>query len=150
MKIFDFWQKWLFIVSLIMLVFGLNLALFYGTPLFGWLRWGVNMAFWPDPGQLTPAMLAFQNWTIGLMGIVMACWGLTVAFIAHYPFHRREYWSWLCLVCGVALWFGMDESLTLYYQVYFNALFNLGFLLLLVLPLVVTRRYFLSPAQSGS
>jgi hypothetical protein len=145
MNKFDFWQKWLFVVSIFMLVFGLGLALFYGTPLFGWLRDGVNVAFWPDLAQINPAVLAFQNWTVGLMGIVMACWGLTVAFITCYPFRRREYWSWLCLACGVGLWFVMDEGLTLYYQVYFNAVFNLGFLLMLVLPLAFTRRYFSKP-----
>jgi hypothetical protein len=149
MNTINFWQKWLFAVSLIMVVFGLSLALFYGTPLFDWLRFGVNSAFWSNEGQLSPAIQAFQCWTVGLMGIVMACWGLTVAFISYYPFRRLEYWSWLCLACGVGLWFVMDESLTLFYQVYFNALFNLGFLLLLVLPLAFTRSHFLKVNRSN-
>ena len=141
MKSFNFWQKWLFVTSIIMLVFGVALALANGSPLFGWLMGGINAAFWTDAAP-TPVMLAYQLWVVGLLGTVMACWGLTVAFIAWYPFRRLERWSWTCLAAGVGLWFVLDESLSLFYRVYFNAIFNLGFLVMLVLPLIFTMSAF--------
>jgi hypothetical protein len=142
MNSFDFWQKWLFTAGIIMVVFGVALALGYGSPLFGWLMSGINSTFWANAAQMTPAMLAYQLWMVGLLGTVMACWGLTVAFIAFYPFRRMENWAWTCLASGVGLWFVLDESLSLFYRVYFNAIFNLGFLLMLVLPLVFTMGFF--------
>ena len=144
---FPFWQKWLLAVSIIMLGFGILLALLNGTFLFDWMNNGINPPFWQDAGLITPAIHAYQQWTIGLLGTVMACWGLTVAFIAHYPFRRLENWAWFCVALGVGLWFVMDESLSLFYRVYFNALFNLVFLAMLVLPLAFSRRHFTTQAR---
>jgi hypothetical protein len=142
MNNFNFWQKWLFFVCLIMITLGIILALFYGTPLFAGLQSLINLSFWVDPAAITPAILANQSFLVGLMGALMASWGMSAAFIARYPFSRQENWSRTCLVLSVGLWFVMDESISLYYHVYANAIGNLGFLVLLALPLVFTWNSF--------
>ena len=43
---------------------------------------------------------------------------------------------------GILVWFVLDTSLSIYYKVYFNAAFNTVLLILAMLPVVLTRRYF--------
>jgi hypothetical protein len=142
MDTFNFWRKWLFGATIIMVVFGVALALLNGTFIFSWMNDGINPPFWSDSSSITPAIRNYQQFTTGLLGTLMTCWGLTVMFIAQYSFRRQESWAWTGLVFSVGLWFLMDTSISLYYRVYFNALSNLGFLVLLALPLFFTRKHF--------
>jgi len=43
---FSLWQRWLFAVGLIMSAFGVLLALFNATPLFGLFDQQINPVFW--------------------------------------------------------------------------------------------------------
>jgi hypothetical protein len=70
----------------------------------------------------------------------MASWGIFVAFIAHYSFRRKERWAWVCLLVGLLVWFFVDTLITLKFRVFFNAIFNTGLLVLVLLPLVFTRK----------
>jgi hypothetical protein len=64
------------------------------------------------------------------------------AFVAFYPFKNGEKWAWNSLVAALLVWFVVDETLSLYHAVYFNAAFNLGLLLAIALPLLFTRKHF--------
>ena len=68
--------------------------------------------------------------------------GGVIAFIAHYPFSKRERWSWNSLVFGLGVWFVLDTSLSIVYKVYFNVAFNTALLILTGLPVLVTRKEF--------
>ncbi len=59
---------------------------------------------------------------------------------ARYPFRRRERWAWNGLLVGLLVWFLVDTLITLKYQVYFNVIFNVGLLVLILVPLVLTRK----------
>jgi cytochrome c biogenesis protein CcdA len=139
---FDFWQKWLVVVSLIVIVFGLMLAFLYDTPVFEWMDDLTTPAFWDHSSDITPAMRDYQQWTIGVMGAVMAGWGVQMLFVARYPFKKRERWAWTSIALALVTWFLVDESISLYYGVYFNAVFNLGLLVALAVPLWFTRSDF--------
>ena len=68
--------------------------------------------------------------------------GITLAYIARYPFGRKERWAWNGLVFGLLVWFVLDTALSIFYRVYFNAAFNTALLILTGLPLVFTRKEF--------
>ena len=138
MSTYHFWQKWLFVCGIVMFVFGVLLALLYGTPVLDWLRIGINGAFWPGEAKMPPSVQPYQFWLIGLLGAAMAGWGTTISFIAFFPFQKKEKWAWFCLLSGVLAWFVIDESLSIYFHVFYNAIFNLGFLSMVLLPILFT------------
>ena len=143
MKRFLFWQRWLFVFSLIVIVFGLGMALLNRTPLFTIFDSQVNPAFWRnDP--LPMGVNEFLGWAYGLLGATMAGWGVFLAFVAHFPFRNRERWAWNALLLGLLLWYLTDTSISLYFGVVFNAIFNTVIFILAALPLFFTRQEFLS------
>jgi hypothetical protein len=142
---FEFWQRWLFAVSLLIVVFGLVLAAGSGTALMDPLNRLVDPVFWG--GQpVPPPAAAFRGWTYAVMGAAMAGWGVFLAFVAHVPFRRRERWAWNCFVVGILAWYIPDTGSSLLAGVVFNAAVNTALLALLALPLIFTRRAFLSAA----
>ena len=141
MKTFYFWQRWLFVFSLIVVIFGMGMALLNRTSLFAIFDSQVNPAFW-KANPLPPGVDQFQGWIYGVMGATMAGWGIFLAFIAHYPFQKRERWAWNALLLGLSLWYVTDTAISLYFGVVFNAIFNTVIFILAMLPLLFTRREF--------
>jgi len=141
---FLLWQRWLFIVSLIMSVFGVLLALFNATPLFALFDRQINPVFW-GAVDIPAGAREFKQWVYGVLGATLAGWGVFVAFIAHYPFQQREKWAWNCLVTGVLVWFVIDTAISLNFKVYFNAAFNTVLFAAVLLPLGFSRKHFVQP-----
>ena len=139
---FFFWRKWLFVVSIIFVVFGLALAFFNQSPFFDFLfNNQINPTFWGSSSVPHDAEL-FQQWVYGVLRAMLSGWGIFMAFIAYYPFRAKEKWSWNCIALGVAVWFIVDTAISLYFKVGFNALFNTLFLISIGLPLLFTRKQF--------
>ncbi len=138
---FSFWRRWLVAASLAVSVFGLCMALFNGTPLFAPFGRQVDPVFW-GASPVDDAARQFQQWVYGAWGATVAGWGIVLAFVAHYPFARKERWSWNALFWGLLVWFALDTSISIFHRVYFNAVFNTILLALAALPMVLTRREF--------
>ncbi len=138
---FAFWQKWLFVVSVFISIFGVLMAFLNGTPIFELFNRQIDPAFW-GTNPVEANARAFQQWVYGVWGATIAGWGIFFAFIAHYPFRHKEKWAWNCLAAGLMVWFVLDTSLSIYYRVYFNAVFNTLLLILVALPLLGTRNGF--------
>jgi hypothetical protein len=149
MNRFSFWQTWLWVLSVVIAMLGVALALWGGTPLFDWMNNLINPIFW---GTQLPGVeaSAFRQWMYAVLGAVMAGWGIFLAFIARYPFARRERWAWDCTIIGLLVWFLIDTSASLYFKVYFNVIGNTGLLVLALLPLIFTRKQFARPASDGA
>ncbi len=145
---FSFWQKWLFVVGLLLAIFGLALAFFNQTPLFDLLfNNQINPAFWPAEDGAEQTVM-FQRWIYGVLGATVSGWGIFIAFIAHHPFRRREGWAWNCLALGIIVWYVADTAISLYFKVWFNAAFNTVLLVSALLPLFFTRAHFTRQNQA--
>jgi hypothetical protein len=147
MKGFQFWQRWLFVVGLVVALFGGAMALLNGTALFDVFNRQIDPVFWAAE-TMPGAARSFRSWLYGAWGATVAGWGVLIVFIARYPFKRRELWSWNCLVVGLVVWYVLDTGISLYFKVYFNALFNTVLLALVTLPLGATRSQFSPNAAS--
>ena len=148
MSSFNFWQKWLFAVSSIMAALGLFIALFNRSQIFDCVfNNQINPTFWIE-NAVVPGIIDFQSWIYGVLGATVTGWGILMAFIAKYPFKEKQKWSWNCLALATILWFVVDTSISIYFRVYFNAVFNTILFLAITLPLLFTRRYFI-PAARG-
>lgn len=142
MKKFSFWYQWLFVVGLLLVVFGVALALFNQTPIFDFLfNNQIDPVFWVD-GQALPEMSRFQQWVYGVLGATIAGWGICVAFLARNPFQNKEFWAWNAIALGITVWFVIDTALSLCFQVVFNLAFNTVLFIVFWLPLAFTRGYF--------
>lgn len=142
MKAFSFWNWWLLAVSSLLTLFGLALAFFNQAPIFDSLfNNQINAVFWP-PTEVTPEIATFQQWAYGVLGATVAGWGIVVAFVARYPFLKRERWAWNALAMGTTLWFITDTSISLYFRVGFNAAINTLVFILVWVPLLFTRKDF--------
>lgn len=142
MKALNFWQRWLFMLGVIMVVFGLLLAFFNQTALFDWLfNNQINPVFWGS-AAVPDLVRGFQRWIYGVLGATLAGWGVFLAFLAHYPFARKERWAWNCIAVGLLVWFVSDTIISLAFGVNFNALFNLALFVAGMLPLIFTWRGF--------
>jgi hypothetical protein len=79
MKNFNFWQRWLLVVSWIIVLFGLAMALLNATPIFDFMNDRVNPVFWGDGPvphasaifmQCKVAFNAALNTTLFIMGML--------------------------------------------------------------------------------
>ncbi len=142
MKNFYFWQKWLLFVAIYLVLFGLVLAFWGQSPLLDFVfNKQIDPVFWPE-GDAPGNAAVFQAWVYGVLGTTVTGWGIFMAFLAHYPFKAREKWAWNCFAVGIAVWYIADTVVSAYYQVGFNVLFNTTLLVLLGLPLLLTRKDF--------
>jgi hypothetical protein len=141
MRPFTFWQRWLVVLSVVIVAFGLGMVVLNGTPLFDLLNRQVDPVFWGNE-PLPAAMLTFRGWVYGVLGATMAGWGVFFGFLAQVPFQRQERWAWNCLALGMLVWYVPDTLLSLASSVIFNAAFNTVLLALVVLPLFFTRKEF--------
>lgn len=138
---FDFYRKWLVALEVLLVVFGVAMALGSGTPLLRPLLGLVDPAFWPH-GSVEPATADFRAWVYGVWGATIAGWGVAVVFVASQAFARREAWAWHAIALGTAFWFVLDTGISLAHGVVVNAAFNVVVVALVAVPLAGTRRSF--------
>lgn len=148
MKGFRFWQRWLFVVGVVVALFGGVMALLNSTVIFEVFNDQIDPVFW-GAESIPGAAQGFRGWVYGAWGATVAGWGIFIIYIAHYPFRKRELWAWNCLVVGLVIWYVLDTGISLYYKVYFNAVFNTLLLIVMILPLGATRSLFSQDEVSG-
>jgi hypothetical protein len=71
-----------------------------GTALFNQFNRQIDPVFWSTQ-NITEEANNFQRWAYGVWGATIAGWGVMLAYIANFPFRKRETWSWKCLVAGL-------------------------------------------------
>ena len=120
---------------------GILMALVSGTPLFDVFNRQIDPAFW-ETEAIDEAARRFQHWMYGLWGATIAGWGIFLTYVVSYPFKKKEKWARNCLIVGLLVWFVLDTSLSAICKVYFNVAFNTALLVLVMLPLVFTRKEF--------
>jgi hypothetical protein len=140
---FAFWQRWLFVVSTAISIFGILMALFSGTIVYDLFDQLINPVFW-GTSPIGNSAQGFQRFVYGVLGATLAGWGMFLSFISSHSYRNKEQWAWNCIVVGTSLWFVLDTTISLHHKVYINALLNIGLYLLVMLPIVFTKKYFLT------
>ena len=135
---FNFWHKWLLVVSVLCIVFGVCLFL----PAFIDLEFSyINEAFW-ESGVVPVEAKPFYNCIFGLYAAMEISWALFIFFIVYYPYKRKEKWAWNSLIISISAWYVIDTYFSTTFGLYTNSMNNLLFYLLFLIPLIFSRKYF--------
>ncbi|MCP4598955.1 MAG: hypothetical protein GY847_00165 [Proteobacteria bacterium] len=152
MEKFIFWQRWLLVVGLILVDMGLYMIFLKGAIYFALFDNLVNPVFWASttaPANVTK----FQGYVYGAWGTTIVVWGTLLAVIAHYPFKQKEKWAWNCTCVVTLIWYLSTVFVSLQFNFVVNVVANTVMLILLMLPLVFTRKDVtvqgVSPADSN-
>ena len=142
MKSFIFWQRWLFYTSLLFALFGIVFALYGNNSFFMPYNKALAHVFWMSqniPNETEP----FRSFIWGPLGGTIACCYILLAFIAWYPFQRKELWARNAILVAFGVWVVLDSAVCIYYGVYFQIfIINTFSLLIKALPIIFTWKEF--------
>lgn len=141
---FNFWQKWLFFSSLALALLGMTVAVYGENPLFKLYNDAVNLLFW-QVSNTPPEVQSYRAFLYGPLGGTMACGYILLAFMAWYPFKKKEVWSRNAIIVAFGTWIILDSAVCLYYGVYFQVyLINAFSFFQKALPIIFTWKDFKS------
>ncbi|MEQ8425169.1 MAG: hypothetical protein RIA63_10705 [Cyclobacteriaceae bacterium] len=141
---FNFWQKWLTYANAMTVGVGLFIA-FAGNSLFFNIHNEFTLEVFFKGIPLTPEILAFKNWLFGIIGGTIVGFHILMIMISENAFKKKEPWAYKALWYGLISWFLIDSSISIFYGAIYNVvLINLAALILIGLPLTMTRNEFTS------
>ena len=142
MKSFIFWQRWLFYSSLLFALFGIVFAVYGNNPFFMSYNKVLAHVFWLSndiPIEAEP----FKAFIWGPLGGTIACCYILLAFIAQFPFRRKELWARNAIMVAFGVWVMLDSAVCIYYGVYFQVfIINAFSFLIKALPIIFTWKEF--------
>ena len=120
---------------------GIVLIFFPDSPIMSAYNKRVAAAFYATD-QVPPQFLTHHSWVMAVLGSAIIGWGMTLLFLAIFGFKDRNRWAWNCIAIAVPLWFIIDSIASVKAGVYMEFIFNLIFLVAVVIPLIKTYKYF--------
>lgn len=146
MMSFDFWHKWLLVVSIVSTGLGLVIALFPDSALFAPHTAAMADVFFD--GAMPEQAYELRAFLFAPLGGTIAGYFLMQTLIVWGPFSRREPWAWHAILWAMLIWFTVDSALSVYHGAFFNVwMINASTLILVGLPLLMTRRAFARPTS---
>lgn len=141
MKTFNFWYKWLYVVSIIFACAGLIIAFLPDSLFLAFHTTAIELRFFE--GSLPEEANRLRKFLFGPLGGTITGYYLMQLFIVKGPFRRQEPWAWHAIFWPIVLWFLIDSSISVYHGAFFNVwMINIWSLFFTGLPLVMTRPVF--------
>lgn len=137
----NFWKKYLLTLSYLIIGIGVYVAFFKSTILYRPFNNIVDPVFWPE-GIQQQNTIQYKYFVYSLLGSCMIVWGLFLHFIIKNAYNSRQKWIWQCILITTIAWFLIDETYSIIYKVYYNAIFNLILLTIVAFSIINTRKYF--------
>jgi hypothetical protein len=131
------WVSWLLAVSAGVAFFGVVLVVAPGVA-----RQGFSLLAFGDPERIAsfgPDAIAYISLAHAVLGSVMFGWGVALLLVVRRLLARGLRLGWQIVAVSVCAWFVPDTSYCLWSGFWPNAVLNLVFIFLFVLPLVATR-----------
>ena len=139
---FHFWQKWLTYANVLTVGVGLMVA-FAGNSFFFDIHNTFTKKVFFNGMQFSDDVLNFKDWLFGIIGGTIVGFHILMIMISENAFKQRERWAYVALWYGLLSWFVIDSGISIFYGAVYNVvLINLVALILIGLPLVMTRNEF--------
>ena len=141
-KKFNFWQKWLTYANVMTVGVGLLVA-FAGNSIFFELHNEYTKDIFFQSNEFHPEVLNLKNWLFGIIGGTIVGFHVLMIMISENAYKNKEPWAYKAMWAGLLSWFFIDSSISIYYDALYNVvLINLIAMVLIGLPLVMTRKEF--------
>ena len=99
-----------------------------------------RLGFGPADGEIAEGTPRdYIRFVYGVLGAVIIGWMTTVIAMVRGPLRRRETWAWWAVTGALVVWFLVDTTLSLVLGFPGHALFNVGFVVVLGVPLIAIR-----------
>lgn len=139
---FHFWQKWLTYANVMTCMVGAFLAFAGNSFIFDMYNGYTSDVFFQGQ-ELTPDVLKLKNWLCGIIGATIVGYHLLMIFISENAFKKKERWAYIASWTALISWFLIDSSISFFYGAIHNiVMINLVALILIGLPLIMTRKVF--------
>jgi len=138
------WWRWLIVVTAGVALGGLAMAAAPGPT-----RAAFGLLVYASPSAIDrfgPEAVHYIDVTHGVLGAVMAGWGVAMLLVLFGPFRRGSREAWWAIAAPVAVWFVADTAMSLAHGVWQNAVLNTAVAVLYAVPLAATRRAGREPA----
>jgi hypothetical protein len=106
---------------------------------------GFSLLVYFDPKQLSSFGVEAVRYIAllhAVLGSVMLGWGVTLLIVIRKLYANGSRLGWQIIVVSVVVWFLPDTSFSIWSGFWQNAVLNLIFLVLFLVPLVATYRVF--------
>ena len=141
-KKFLFWQKWLTYANVMTIVVGLLVA-FAGNSLIFEIHNEYTQKVFFESSEIQPDVLNLKSWLFGIIGGTIVGFHILMVMISENSFKNKEPWAYKAMWFAMLSWFVIDSGISLYYGAIHNVIMiNLVALVLICIPLVMTRKEF--------
>jgi hypothetical protein len=141
MNKFNFWKKYLYLISFLLIAMGIFVALFKDTNFYKLFSQYIDPVFWPD--NLIPENTKlFKSFIYSFSGTYVLLWGINLLFISRFAFKPENKWAWYCILITSLVWICIMLPFSIYYGVLVNVYGDILFFAMIILPLIFTRKYF--------
>lgn len=141
-KKFLFWQKWLTYANVMAIIVGFLVA-FAGNSFVFEIHNEYTQKVFFESNTLQPDVLNLKNWLFGIIGGTIVGFHVLMVMISENSYKNKELWAYKAMWIAMVTWFLIDSSISLYYGAIHNVvLINLVSLVLIIIPLIMTRKEF--------
>ena len=140
---FHFWQKWLSYANVLTILVGVLVAFAGNSIIFEMHNDYTNDVFF-NSTELEPEVIKLKKWLFGIIGATIIGFHVLMVMISENSFKKKEPWAYKAMWFGLLSWFIVDSGISFYYGAIHNiVLINLVALILIGLPLIMTRKVFM-------
>jgi hypothetical protein len=123
-------------------MFGIVFAVYGNNPFFMPYNKALARIFWQSE-NISAETEPFRAFIWGPLGATIACCYILLAFIAQFPFRRKERWARNAIIVAFGTWVLLDSAVCIYYGVYFQIyIINVFSIIVKALPIFFTWKDF--------
>ncbi len=138
---FEFWVKYLKGVSLFFAAMGVLWSVLGSPDPMGIYEKAMAQTFY-NQDKLPEIVSRTSRFIFAPFGATAAGYFILQYFIAKNAFAKRELWGWQAIMFAFFFWFFLDTTMSATHGAWFNILFANVTSLILMLPILFTRKYF--------
>lgn len=136
------WSRLIQAASIV--VIGLSAVLMLAPPQGESLFYLVYFQQTASPVTVPVEIQGYLRFANGIIGAVMVGWMVAIIILARGPFVCGERFAWQAIAWPLFVWYLIDTCFSLAHGVWGNVLLNTGTAVMFGLPLLFSRRHFVS------
>lgn len=122
---------------------GLFIVFFKDLPVFVLFSQYIDPVFWKGE-DISESTKLYKSFMYSFSGTYVMLWGILLFAITKCAFKPENKWAWNSILITTLVWFFTMFPFSLYYKVYVNAFGDMVFFILIMIPLVFTKKQFIS------